>query len=202
VAVDHVNLTVSGGEFVAVTGPSGSGKSTLLNLVAALDRPDGGRVVVGGLDLGTADAKALAGYRRDTVGVVFQDSILVPELSVRANVAVPAMLAGGGRADVTERVGVLLERLELGALGDRLPHQLSGGQRQRVAVARAMINSPGLIVADEPTGSLDTAQGLLVVDMLSAAHVAGATVFLITHDPRVAAVAGREVHIVDGKIIE
>lgn len=201
VGVEDVDLTVAAGSFVAVQGPSGSGKSTLLNLMAALDRPDRGRITVDGLDLGRAGARVLALFRREQVGMVFQDSHLLPELSVAANIAMPAALAGRPRRAVARQVMDLLADLDLSGLADRMPGQLSGGQRQRVAVARALVNDPGLLLADEPTGSLDTAHGRQVVDILERVNLAGTTVVLVTHDPTVAARAREHVHLVDGHVV-
>jgi putative ABC transport system ATP-binding protein len=201
VGVADIDLTIPSGRFVAIQGPSGSGKSTLLNLMAALDRPDDGRLTVDGVDLGMSGARALARYRRDHVGVVFQDSYLLPELSVAANIAMPAALARRARRDIAGRVEALLDDLDLADLADRMPSQLSGGQRQRVAVARALVNQPGLLLADEPTGSLDTQHGQQVVDLLEQANLAGATVVLVTHDHAVAARARDHIHLVDGRLV-
>ena len=200
VGISDVDCDVAAGDYVAVVGPSGSGKTTLLNIIAALDKADSGQVVVAGTDLGRASRSELARFRLNEVGIVFQDSLLVPELSVFANVAMPGVLRKDARRALEKRVLELLERLGLENLADRLPHELSGGQRQRVAVARSVVNSPGLVVADEPTGSLDSAHGSQVIELLEEINLAGATLVMVTHDPSVAARARSQLHVVDGLV--
>jgi putative ABC transport system ATP-binding protein len=195
-----IDLSVLPGEFLAVTGPSGSGKTTLLNLIAGLDVPDSGSVRVGGLDLAAASPAQAAQFRLHQVGIVFQAFELIPELSVFNNVALPALLAGLPGPEVASRVGTLLSQVGLGGVPERRPHELSGGERQRVAIARAMINSPSLIVADEPTGNLDTAAGSVVLDLLAEVNKAGTTLVLVSHDRDVAARARRQVRLVDGRV--
>ncbi len=195
-----VDLDIGGGDLVAIMGPSGSGKTTLLNVIAALDRADAGKVEVGGTDLATAAASVLSRFRRDTVGVVFQDSVLIPELDVVGNIAMPAMLAGDNRRRAARRARELLARLQLASLHDRPPGKLSGGQRQQVALARALVNRPSLLLADEPTGSLDSASGARLVALLEEVTASGTTVILVTHDDAVAAHAHRVVRLLDGRL--
>jgi len=195
-----VSLRVCPAEFLAITGPSGSGKSTLLNLIAGLDRPDSGRIVVDGTDLAAASEQRLARYRLHDVGIVFQSYQLVPELDVFNNVALPAMLAGQPAGQTARRVAELLDQVGVGGMQGRHPHELSGGERQRVAIARALVNEPRLIVADEPTGNLDTAAGAAVLDLLAGANRAGTTLVLVSHDTQIAGRAGRQVRLVDGRI--
>jgi putative ABC transport system ATP-binding protein len=194
-------MHIEDGEFVAVMGPSGSGKSTLLNVIGALDRPTEGRVIVDGNDIARFDAKAAARYRRRSVGFVFQSFNLLPRLTVLENVALPLMFEGIARAERLERARAVLNEL---GMGDRLEHRpptLSGGEKQRVAIARALVNHPDLVLADEPTGNLDsrTAQSVmhLIADLNQKRHQ---TVLVITHDADVAAHASRIVHMRDGRI--
>ena len=195
-----IDLSVRAGEFVAITGPSGSGKTTLLNLIGGLDVPDSGSVRVGGLDLTAANPAELAGFRLREVGIVFQSYELIPELTVFNNIALPALLAGMSGKRLSARVGELLTNVSLEGTGNRRPHELSGGERQRAAIARALMNRPPLIVADEPTGNLDTAAGSAVLELLAAANQAGTTLVLVSHDRGVAARASRQVTIVDGHL--
>jgi putative ABC transport system ATP-binding protein len=202
-ALDGVTLGIERGEFMAVTGPSGSGKSTLLNLIAGLDRPTEGRVVVEGWDLGHAGEAALARYRRDRVGFVFQFFNLLGSLTVLENVMVPAQLAGSGKAAARRRAEELLERLGIAGQAGRYPARLSGGQQQRVAVARAVVNRPLILLADEPTGALDSRSGTQVMEMLVELNRGGQTVLLVTHDPKLAArYARRVVTLIDGQMAD
>jgi putative ABC transport system ATP-binding protein len=195
-----VSLTVERGEFTAIMGPSGSGKSTLLNLVAGLDEPSSGSVAVGGADLGSMGEGALARFRRDHIGFVFQFFHLLPNLTAMENVLVPAQLRGNGS---TARARMLLDQLGIEQVVDRYPARLSGGQQQRVAIARALINKPTLLLADEPTGALDTRTGEQVMDLLGRLHRDGQTILLVTHDARLAARhAARVVSVMDGEIVD
>ena len=199
-ALNGVSLTVVKGEFTAVMGPSGSGKSTLLNLVAGLDEPTTGSVAVCGTDLGRLGEARLARFRRDHIGVVFQFFHLLPNLTVLENVLIPAQLRGNGS---TVHARALLERLEIEDAANRYPARLSGGQQQRVAIARALINRPTLLLADEPTGALDTRSGEQVMDLLTQLHREGQTVVLVTHDARLAARhAPRVISMMDGAIVD
>ncbi len=196
-----VSLTVEEGEFTAVMGPSGSGKSTLLNLIAGLDRPTSGGVTVGGSDLGRMGEAALARFRRDHIGFVFQFFHLLPNLTVLENVLIPAQLRSRTSAEARGRE--LLEQLGIAEVANRYPAKLSGGQQQRVAIARALINQPSLLLADEPTGALDTRSGDQVMELLMALHRQGQTILLVTHDAKLATrYAARVISVLDGKIVD
>ena len=200
-ALNGVSLTVEEGEFTAVMGPSGSGKSTLLNLIAGLDRPTSGSVTVGGSDLGRMGEAALARFRRDHIGFVFQFFHLLPNLTVLENVLIPAQLRSRTSAEARGRG--LLEQLGIAEVANRYPAKLSGGQQQRVAIARALINQPSLLLADEPTGALDTRSGDQVMELLMALHRQGQTILLVTHDAKLATrYAARVISVLDGKIVD
>jgi putative ABC transport system ATP-binding protein len=200
-AVDNVSLAVAGGEVVAVMGPSGSGKSTLLNLIAGLDRPSEGAVTVAGRRIDTLSETAVAGFRGQHIGMIFQFFNLLDDLTALDNVLLPAQLAGVPKRKARARAGELLERLHIADQRDAYPARLSGGQRQRVAIARALINSPDLLLADEPTGAMDTATGREIGDLLLDLNRAGHTVILVTHDAALAArYAARTVRMADGRI--
>jgi putative ABC transport system ATP-binding protein len=202
-AVDGVSLTVGAGAFVAVMGPSGSGKSTLLNLIAGLDRPSSGTVVVDGVDLATLGEAALARFRRRRVGFVFQFFNLLGSLTVAGNIRVPAQLAGVKPRVAAQRVRELLDQLDLAGVADHFPARLSGGERQRVAVARALVNRPALLLADEPTGALDSRAGEHVMELLAGLHRGGQTILLVTHDAKLAATAAdRVVTLRDGRVLD
>lgn len=199
-ALDDVDLTVRGGEFVAVMGPSGSGKSTLLHLLGLLDTPGAGQVSVAGRSTADLDDDALTALRRDELGFVFQSFELIPNLSARENILLPAEIAGQ-RARGQERLAVLARQLEIGDRLDHRPRQLSGGQRQRVALARALINDPVVVLADEPTGNLDSRTGKEVLDLLRhGVDDAGWTVVMVTHDANAAMYADRIVFLRDGRV--
>jgi putative ABC transport system ATP-binding protein len=193
VALDGVTLRIEGGEFTAVMGASGSGKSTLLNLIAGLDRATSGSILVDGFDLTRANETQLARYRRTRVGFVFQFFNLLSNLTVIENVMVPAELAGLRLAEARDRAVDLLEELGIANLRRSYPARLSGGQRQRVAIARALINRPALVLADEPTGALDSRSGDQVMELLDELNQRGQTILLVTHDARLAAGHGRRV---------
>jgi len=200
-ALRGVDLSITPGEFVAIVGPSGSGKSTMMHIVGCLDRPSAGRYVLGGVDVATLDDDGLARLRSLAIGFVFQSYNLLPRTSALENVAAPLLYQGVGRRERLRRAQELLERL---GLGERLAHdptELSGGQQQRVAIARALVTEPALLLADEPTGDLDSAAGAEVLQILSDLHASGRTVVLITHDLDVAAVAPRTVHVLDGLLV-
>jgi putative ABC transport system ATP-binding protein len=200
-ALDGVSLTVARGEAVAVMGPSGSGKSTLLNLIAGLDRPTSGTVTVDGLRIDTLSETAAARYRRDRVGMIFQFFNLLDDLTVAANVQLPAQLAGARRASARVRTDELLTRLRIGEFGDAYPGRLSGGQRQRAAIARALVNRPALLLADEPTGALDTATGEEIGRLLADLNRSGQTLVLVTHNPELATrFASRVIRFTDGRV--
>lgn len=201
-ALDDVSLTIWPGEFVAIIGQSGSGKSTLMNLLGCLDRPSSGRYRVMGRDVAKLDADELAALRRSTFGFVFQRYNLLNSASAEENVEIPALYAGESRRDRLLRARQLLADLGLADRTEHRPSQMSGGQQQRVAIARALMNDPPVILADEPTGALDSASGQDVMSLLSRLHQSGRTILLITHDTNVAAYAERRIHIRDGRIGE
>jgi putative ABC transport system ATP-binding protein len=196
-AVDDLDLTIETGEWVAVTGPSGSGKTTLLNILSGLDRPSAGRVRVGGVDLGNLAARELARYRQRTVGLVFQQFHLIPYLTALENVMLAQYVHS--MTDRTEAEEAL-RRVGLGERLHHLPSQLSGGEQQRVCIARALINQPPLILADEPTGNLDAVNEAVVMSILGDLHQRGHTLILVTHDPSIAARAGREIRLEHGRL--
>ena len=199
-ALNGVSVAVEKGEFTAIMGPSGSGKSTLLNLVAGVDRPTSGTVVVGGTDLGKLGETGLARFRRDHIGFVFQFFYLLPNLTALENVLIPAQLKGNSP---NGRAQELMERLGITEIANRYPARLSGGQQQRVAIARALINQPTLLLADEPTGALDTRSGEQVMELLGELHRDGQTVLLVTHDAKLATRhAARVISVMDGAIVD
>ncbi len=197
--LDGIDLSIAEGELVAVTGPSGSGKSTLLGLIAGLDRPTRGTVVIDGHDLGRMSEDQLARFRGKNLGFVFQSFQLIPTLTALENVRVPAELVGDFA--VARRAGDMLERVGLADRAHHYPAQLSGGEAQRVALARASLLRPRILLADEPTGNLDSANGAVVLDLLLDLNRAS-TVVLVTHNPDIAARAGREVRLRDGSVAE
>ncbi|GAA0997898.1 ABC transporter ATP-binding protein [Acrocarpospora macrocephala] len=201
-AVDEVDLEVPQGQMLAVMGPSGCGKSTLLHLLGGLERPTDGEVWVAGRRIDTLSERALARMRRRSVGFVFQAFHLVEELSAAENVELPALLAGRSRRQARRRASLLLDRVGLAARARHLPSQLSGGQRQRVAIARALVNDPLVVLADEPTGNLDTAATLEVLRIFEELRSAGQTFVIVTHDERVAATADRLVSMRDGMFVD
>ena len=195
-----VSLEVPGGQFLAIAGPSGSGKSTLLGLIAGLDQPTAGRIEVAGVEITALDEDALARFRRDHVGYVFQAYHLISTLTAEENVAVPLELAG--LADAAPRARALLADVGLAERAHHYPVQLSGGEQQRVAVARAMARQPPLLLADEPTGNLDSATGKQIIELLVGMNRRlGRTLVLVTHDPALAAHADRVVTLRDGRIV-
>jgi putative ABC transport system ATP-binding protein len=200
-ALRGAHIAVRTGEILAVMGPSGSGKSTLLHCLAGILRPDAGEVWFDGMRVDSLSEKERTELRRERFGFVFQFGQLVPELRAIENAALPLLLAGRPRADALEAAATWFARLDLRGLEQRRPGELSGGEAQRVAMARALAAEPDVIFADEPTGSLDSLSGELVMDLLvDAARSAGTTVLLVTHEPRVAAYADREVVVRDGRV--
>jgi putative ABC transport system ATP-binding protein len=200
-ALRGVDLTVARGEFVAIMGPSGCGKSTLLNLVAGLDVPDEGEITVGGETVTGRSEDDLARLRRRHMGIVFQFFNLLEGMTVLENVVLPSVIAGRRRKMAETRARDLLDLLGIGDKAAAVPGVLSGGQRQRLAIARALANSPTLLLADEPTGALDSAGGAEIVELLRRLHANGQTVILVTHDPAVADAAGRVAAMRDGRIV-
>ena len=200
-ALAHVTMDIGRGESLAVMGPSGSGKSTLLNLIAGLDRPTGGEVTVGGERVDRLGETGLARFRRRQVGMIFQFFNLLDDMTVLDNVLLPAQLAGMPTARARVRAGELLAALRIGQHKDAYPARLSGGERQRVAIARALVNRPALLLADEPTGALDTATGEEIGELLLDLNSSGQTLILVTHNPDLAArYARRVIEIVDGRV--
>ena len=200
-ALAHVTMDVHHGESLAVMGPSGSGKSTLLNLIAGLDRPSGGEVTVGGGRIDKLSETGLARYRRSQVGMIFQFFNLLDDMTVLDNVLLPAQLAGMPTAKARARAGELLIALRIESHRNAYPARLSGGQRQRVAIARALVNRPALLLADEPTGALDTATGEEIGELLLDLNSSGQTLILVTHNPDLAArYARRVIELVDGRV--
>jgi putative ABC transport system ATP-binding protein len=199
-AVRGVSLTVAPSEFVTITGPSGSGKSTLLNLIGSLDRPDSGEIIVDGLPV--PDPRHAVEFRRQMVGFVFQDNLLLPYLSAQSNIEAALLAVGVPLRERHARSVELLAEVGLKDRSDHLPAELSGGQRQAVALARALANRPRLLLADEPTGALDTESGKRALDLLAALRERhGMTVLVVSHDPAVAERADRVVHLVDGRVV-
>jgi putative ABC transport system ATP-binding protein len=200
-ALNRISLQVAEGEAVAVMGPSGSGKSTLLNLIAGLDKPSAGTVTVAGQRVDTLSETRLARYRRDQVGMIFQFFNLLEDLTVLDNVLLPAQLAGTRRSTARARAAALLDRLGIERYRDTYPGRLSGGERQRVAIARALVNEPAVLLADEPTGAVDTATGEEIGQLLLDLNAGGQTLVLVTHSPDLAArYAKRTVRLVDGEV--
>ena len=200
-AVDGITLEIAAGEAVAVMGPSGSGKSTLLNLIAGLDRPTNGTITVAGQRIDRLSEAGMARCRRREIGMIFQFFNLLDDLTVADNVLLPAQLAGMRRGQARARAGELLAALHIERHRNAYPGRLSGGERQRVAIARALVNRPELLLADEPTGALDTATGEEIGALLLDLNASGQSMVLVTHNPDLAArYAGRTLHIVDGRL--
>ncbi len=201
-ALVDVDLDVMPGEFIAIVGPSGSGKSTMMNIVGCLDRPSSGRYVLSGTPVSELSDDGLARVRSRSIGFVFQSYNLLPRTSALENVAAPLMYQGVSRKERLARAKAMLERLGLGERLDHEPNELSGGQQQRVGIARALITEPAILLADEPTGNLDSHSGAEVLGILHELHDAGRTIVLITHDPDVAMTADRQVHLRDGHVVD
>jgi putative ABC transport system ATP-binding protein len=199
-ALQDVNLDVASGEFLAIVGPSGSGKSTMMNILGCLDRPTSGRYVLDGQPVDELDDNGLALVRSRSIGFVFQSYNLLPRTSALDNVAAPLMYQGVPRKERLRRAQAALERLGLGDRMSHEPSELSGGQQQRVGIARAIVTEPALILADEPTGNLDSHSGAEVLDLFRGLHALGRTIVLITHDTDVATAADRAVHLRDGQL--
>ena len=200
-AVAGIDLTIDAGEAVALVGPSGSGKSTLLNLLGGLDRPSSGEIWVDGENIARASAKRLVEHRKGRVGFVFQSFNLLPYRTALENVEVPLMISGISPKERRARAGALLEKVGLGARTSHRPSELSGGEQQRVAIARSLANEPSILLADEPTGNLDSATGTGVMSLLKELNQGGLTLILVTHDMTVAGYADKIVRLRDGKIV-
>ena len=199
-ALNNINLSIESGSFVSIIGPSGSGKSTLLNMLGALDSPDSGQVIINGVDL--VRQKDLSDFRRQEIGFIFQLHNLLPNLNVQENVEIPLMDAKMSEKDKHRRALIFIEAVGLLDKRKQKPNKLSGGERQRVAIARALVNFPSIILADEPTGALDTKTGRKVLDVLRFVHESiNATLIVVTHDRDVAKLAERTIEIRDGQVI-
>ncbi|WP_174280301.1 ABC transporter ATP-binding protein [Sphingomonas bacterium] len=200
-ALADIDLAVEAGEFVAIMGPSGCGKSTLLNVLGTIDRPSGGRYLFEGADIAAAPEASLARLRRDRLGFVFQSFNLIDELTIAENVALGLAYRAMPGREKKERVVAAMDRVGIAHRRGYHPHQLSGGQQQRAAIARAIVGEPKLILADEPTGNLDSDNGAQVMDILQELNGDGATIVMVTHSPAHADVAKRTVHMLDGRIL-
>ncbi len=201
-ALRAVDLAIAAGEHVAIMGPSGSGKSTLLNILGALDRPTAGTYRLDGLDVGALGEDRLPEIRRHQIGFVFQSFHLVPRLTAAGNVELPMVFAGLPRRERLERTGRALAAVGLTARASHRPDQLSGGERQRVAIARAIVMGPKILLADEPTGNLDSASGGEVVRLLERMNGEGLTLIVVTHDPAIGSRARRRIRLADGRVVE
>lgn len=199
-ALDDIFIFVNGGEFIAVMGPSGCGKSTLMNMIGCLDRPTSGKILIKGQDVAELSDNRLARVRSETIGFVFQTFNLIPRISALKNVAMPLVFAGVPKGERERRARELLESVGLGKRMNHTPDKLSGGERQRIAIARALVNDPKIILADEPTGNLDSKTGIEIMEIIKALNARGKTIVLVTHDPKVAAYAGKIYHMRDGRI--
>ena len=201
-ALDHASLTIHAGEFVSIIGPSGSGKSTMMNIIGCLDVADSGEYLLDGTPIEDYTENELAKVRSRKIGFVFQSFNLIPQLTAYENVELPLIYQRVRKAERRRRVTEALERVQLMSRIHHLPSELSGGQQQRVAIARAIAAQPALILADEPTGNLDSHTGQEIMSIFHELHAAGNTIVLITHDPSVATQANRSIHILDGKVSE
>ena len=199
-ALDGIDLEIGRGEFAALMGPSGSGKSTLMNILGCLDRPSEGSYKLDGAEVAGLSDDALAATRNKKIGFVFQNFNLLPRISALDNVALPLVYAGVGRRERMERAQEMLAAVGLSDRGAHLPNELSGGQRQRVAIARALVNDPHIIMADEPTGNLDTKSTKEIMDLFARMHEKGHTIILVTHEPEIALRANRQLLVRDGRI--
>ena len=200
-ALDGVSLTIDRGEFVAIVGQSGSGKSTCMNIIGCLDVPTAGTYLLGGQDVGQMNKNELADIRNKMLGFIFQQYNLLPKLTILENVEIPLMYAGVSRAERRERARIVLEMVGLGDKTHHKPTELSGGQQQRASIARALVGEPAVILADEPTGALDSHTGREVISLLKKLHEAGNTVVLITHDNSIAVQAERIIRLEDGRVV-
>jgi putative ABC transport system ATP-binding protein len=201
-ALDQVDLAIEAGEHLSVMGPSGSGKSTLLNMIGLLDTPDSGRYFLAGREMNALNEEARAAERNRRIGFVFQAYHLLERLSARENIELPLVLAGMAPAERRPLVDQIIKRLDLDSRASHLPRQLSGGQRQRVAIARAVIRKPALLLADEPTGTLDSHSGAEVIALLEELNSQGITLLVVTHDPAIGQRAARRLRMEDGRIID
>ena len=201
-ALDGVSLFIGQGEFVAITGPSGSGKSTLMNILGCLDRPTSGSYQLDGAEVATLNDDQLALTRNKKIGFVFQNFNLLPRISALHNIALPLVYAGVAEKERLDRSLTVLTKVGLAERSEHRPNELSGGQRQRIAIARALVNDPAILIADEPTGNLDTKSSLEIMDIFCDLHKQGRTIIMVTHEPDIAAYAERVVHVRDGRILK
>ena len=201
-ALNELTVSVESGDFVAIMGPSGSGKSTLLNILGGLSHPSGGSYFVDGIDIYGLPSEKLADFRREYIGFVFQSFQLIPYLTVLENVMLPLTIVRGSNGGQKEAALQVLDKVGLGAKGRRLPNQLSGGEQERVAIARALVNHPPIILADEPTGNLDSATGAEIMALLGNLNAEGQTIIMVTHNPENAAFARGIIRLKDGRIQE
>ena len=199
-ALDGLDCTIDKGEYVALMGPSGSGKSTLMNVIGCLDSPSSGTYLLNGTNVSTMTDDDLATVRNVEIGFVFQSFNLLPRTSALENVALPLVYAGVAKKERLERAQLVLEKVGLGDRGDHKPNELSGGQRQRVAIARALINNPSIVLADEPTGNLDSKSSLEIMALFEEIHAEGNTVVMVTHEEDIAKYAKRTIRMIDGKM--
>ena len=200
-ALNHVSLEIRAGEFVAIMGPSGCGKSTLLNILGLLDNPTGGKYYLKGTEVGQFDEQQRTRLRRGLIGFVFQSFNLIEELTVAENIELPLLYMGVPAAERAERVREVMKRVQISHRSAHYPRQLSGGQQQRVAIARAVVERPELILADEPTGNLDSQNGIEVMELLRELNHSGTTILMVTHSERDASYAKRVINLFDGKIV-
>ena len=199
-ALSNVSFSVEQGEYVAIMGESGSGKTTLLNILAAFDRPTTGRVLLEGKDLASIQESELAAFRRDSLGFVFQDFNLLDTFNLRDNIFLPLVLAGKGYVEMAERLQPIAQRMGITDILNKFPYEVSGGQKQRAAVARAVITGPKLLLADEPTGALDSKSADGLMDLFTALNASGQTILMVTHSTKAASHAGRVIFIKDGEL--
>ncbi len=202
VALNNISLTINDGEFVAIMGPSGCGKSTLLNILGLLDSPTSGSYLLDGREVASLKENERADYRKGKIGFIFQAFNLIDMLNVRDNIMLPLNCLGLGKSEKEKKVAAILDRMGIAHRSSHYPSQLSGGQQQRVAIARAVVSNPGLILADEPTGNLDSRNGAEVMAMLDELHKDGATIIMVTHSQKDAAHADRIINLFDGQIVD
>lgn len=201
-ALDHVTVDINAGEFTSIVGPSGSGKSTMMNIIGCLDRPTSGQYFLDGKEIGGYNDDELAATRNQKIGFVFQNFNLLPRFSALLNVALPLVYAGVPEAERLVRARETLASVGLGDRAEHKPTEMSGGQRQRVAIARALVNHPAIIMADEPTGNLDTKSSYEIMDIFRSLNEAGKTVVMVTHEPDIAEMTKRTIYMRDGKIVQ
>lgn len=202
VALNNISLTINDGEFVAIMGPSGCGKSTLLNILGLLDSPTSGSYLLDGREVASLKENERADYRKGKIGFIFQAFNLIDMLNVRDNIMLPLNCLGLGKSEKEKKVAAILDRMGIAHRSSHYPSQLSGGQQQRVAIARAVVSNPGLILADEPTGNLDSRNGAEVMALLDELHKEGATIIMVTHSQKDAAHADRIINLFDGQIVD